>query len=1343
MAWYDKFINPLREELGARPWRLLSLVFEHAQQDPGERLTWRAGKAGVLENLAAEEGVEPAVGTVRARVHQINQAARAVRGGDAAFELRSRKGAFDIVLRESAEDELARREAGRLAEESSDADAIADAGQYIEPAVFTEPREFQIFVSHGHESPQVESVVRAFVKELDRKLRYPPARYKHLFRATLWLDHDRMGGARSFADQAHPECERSELGLFLLSEKFYQSEECRAEAAFFVNAPAAAGPHHMQVQLCGSFADAEAPFRDKPCYPQIWRSSVDNLLRAWELSLADRDEFLTRLRDDILADIARRNFPGGSNPTPPPGAKRGAEARTRSRREEIAAALVGSAGDTRFEDVIDRDKTEPPAVTREEGSGETESAVELLADWACANGASNRIFALLGSFGAGKTTASQLFVRELLRRREADPAGTPVPVYLDFRRLNELYLDERTRPSLAEMIRSSLRSNVKDRIDAEQLLAFLRREPCVVVFDGLDEIGTRIGLERLAGLYRELLEIVPNATWEKDAKSGEADWNACPTRILVTCRTHFFRTHLEQQSTLSDRDRHVALRGGRSGGLARTIYMAPFTPDQIRSYFGKELGVEEGERVWQSISRVADLTGLATRPIMARYIAELSPQLQDDLAQGRTINAARVYDHLFEKAVERDNDKKPLLKPRDRARLLEELAEELWRSRAPSLSIDALEDWFDHYCESAPGLRLVAASKPEARGLLQTELRNANLLVRSQDREFAFVHTSFQEYFLARKFKARLDSDALEAWTESRLPSNETLHFLLDLYAVDRSWPKLRSALERSLTRGRPVFWRRFAMAIRAEMSGRGQWFALPDGADLSGLDLRALEWPQQRLTRVDMTGTNLLAGKFTKVEFDRCALEGSNWSNTAVDSCSFRDCDGRPTGLASARFGGCAFEGGCDGNFDDLIFAAPTSDVRMNMEGCERRSDVRVFEASGGLNSATFRADDRLLLTAGHDGMARLWDAATGAELRRFEGHGDWVRSAVFGPDGRTILTAGDDGTARLWDVASEAELRRFEGHRDWVKSAVFAPDGRTILTAGDDGTARLWDWDSEAELLRIKVSDGGINSAVFSTDGRTILTAGDDGTARLWDAADGREVRRFEGQVGVRRAVFGADDRTVLMTGPAGTVVWDTASGTELYRLEEQDEAIVSSVFGADGRTILTAGEDGAIRMWDSATGTELRRLDGHQDWVASIVPSSDGRTILTAGDDGTTRLWDAATGTELRRFEEPSDGLTGAVFSADGRAILTSGEDGVVRLWDTATGTELRRFEEHDRMVAAAMLSPDGRTVLTRSAGGTVRLVETANGAELRRIRGPWWRGQERGIQSGRPNGPDRRE
>ena len=82
-------------------------------------------------------------------------------------------------------------------------------------------------------------------------------------------------------------------------------------------------------------------------------------------------------------------------------------------------------------------------------------------------------------------------------------------------------------------------------------------------------------------------------------------------------------------------------------------------------------------------------------------------------------------------------------------------------------------------------------------------------------------------------------------------------------------------------------------------------------------------------------------------------------------------------------------------------------------------------------------------------DNTARLWDAASGQELRVLRGHESRVSSAVFSPDGARVLTASDDNTARLWDAASGQELRVLRGHEDTVNSAVFSPDGARVLTA------------------------------------------------------------------------------------------------------------------------------------------------------------------------------------------------------------------------------------------------------------------------------------------------------
>ena len=66
---------------------------------------------------------------------------------------------------------------------------------------------------------------------------------------------------------------------------------------------------------------------------------------------------------------------------------------------------------------------------------------------------------------------------------------------------------------------------------------------------------------------------------------------------------------------------------------------------------------------------------------------------------------------------------------------------------------------------------------------------------------------------------------------------------------------------------------------------------------------------------------------------------------------------------------------------------------------------------------------------------------------------------SAAFSPDGRRIVTASGDKTARIWDAASGQEIRALRGHENSMLSAAFSPDGTRIVTALVDQTARIWD--------------------------------------------------------------------------------------------------------------------------------------------------------------------------------------------------------------------------------------------------------------------------------------------
>jgi WD40 repeat protein len=110
------------------------------------------------------------------------------------------------------------------------------------------------------------------------------------------------------------------------------------------------------------------------------------------------------------------------------------------------------------------------------------------------------------------------------------------------------------------------------------------------------------------------------------------------------------------------------------------------------------------------------------------------------------------------------------------------------------------------------------------------------------------------------------------------------------------------------------------------------------------------------------------------------------------------------------------------------------------------------------GVNSAAFSPDGTKVVTASVDQTARVWDAATGAEIAVLKGHEGNVISAAFSPDGTKVVTASVDQTARMWDAATGAEVAVLEGHDSRVVSAAFSPDGTKVVTASDDRTARMW---------------------------------------------------------------------------------------------------------------------------------------------------------------------------------------------------------------------------------------------------------------------------------------------
>jgi WD40 repeat protein len=345
---------------------------------------------------------------------------------------------------------------------------------------------------------------------------------------------------------------------------------------------------------------------------------------------------------------------------------------------------------------------------------------------------------------------------------------------------------------------------------------------------------------------------------------------------------------------------------------------------------------------------------------------------------------------------------------------------------------------------------------------------------------------------------------------------------------------------------------------------------------------------------------------------------------------------------------------------------------------------------ASGDLlSSAAFSLDGTRIVTASRDKTARIWDAATGAELLVLRGHTVWVHSAAFSPDGTRVVTSSLDKTARVWDAITGKQIVVFDGHQENVYAAAFSPDGRRVVTASMDHTARIWDATS-GKSIAILMHPDSVDSAAFSSDGMRIVTVCYDKTIRIWDATTANALKVLNLPDDAKSAVFSPDRTRIVITLGNTARILDAGSGTELAIMREHKNWVASAVFSPDGTRVVTAASDGTARIFDAISGAEIAVLRGHEDIVNSAAFSADGRRIVTASGsihtdrsfapDNTARIWDAATGTEITVLRGHEGGVNSAVFSPDGAHVVTASKDYTARVWGAGSGKDILQLREH---------------------------------------------------------------
>lgn len=374
-------------------------------------------------------------------------------------------------------------------------------------------------------------------------------------------------------------------------------------------------------------------------------------------------------------------------------------------------------------------------------------------------------------------------------------------------------------------------------------------------------------------------------------------------------------------------------------------------------------------------------------------------------------------------------------------------------------------------------------------------------------------------------------------------------------------------------------------------------------------------------------------------------------------------------------------------------------------------------------VNSVAFSPDGSRIASGSADHTIRLWNVAGGQEIRCLEGHTDPVTSVAFSPDGGRIASGSWDTTIKLWDVATGLELRRLEEHTSWVNSVAFSPDGRHLASASSDLRVMVWDEQSGEVVSTFNDHSDNVTSVAFSPDGRRLASASADQTIKLWDRSSDVLLLSLRGHSGeIYDVEFSPDGRQVASASADHTIrLWDVGSGQEARRFESHIEGVSSVAYSPDGHRLASASLDDTVKLWDTVKGTELKTAGGHQTGVQCVAFSPDGSRMASGSSDQTIRLWDAVNGHEMYRLEGHTDRVTSIAFSPDGSQIASGSLDSTIKLWNVASGQEVQLFVGHENGVTGVNFSPDGLRLASSSKDRTIKLWDSANGQELLTMEG----------------------
>lgn len=397
---------------------------------------------------------------------------------------------------------------------------------------------------------------------------------------------------------------------------------------------------------------------------------------------------------------------------------------------------------------------------------------------------------------------------------------------------------------------------------------------------------------------------------------------------------------------------------------------------------------------------------------------------------------------------------------------------------------------------------------------------------------------------------------------------------------------------------------------------------------------------------------------------------------------------------------------------------------------------------------------DKQFIVTGSRDKSAKLWDIASGREIRNFLGHEASVTIVKFTPDGLKLITGSNDKTIRIWNVMNGKEIHTLKT-KLYIRSIAIDPAGKYLVFGGfgESGYqefAEVVDLTSFKTLAKMPINpDQGLGSGVdidISPDGKYLAIGEDNKVASLYKTVDWslhhqwKEQEGFCGGCGTK-VVFSPDNRSLFRVSHHGPLEqYDLGNFSRVKMLREEVEDPEDLAISDDGKH-LALSTDEYVEVISIAQGRVAKAAK--QEGMHQVAFASASPALFYTKDDNKAYQWNWESDMVEKEFSgllnmkdkgglnyDPNDYWESNIakfvrfknnllLTPDGRSLIKGKFGTHVRQWNIASGKTEVEFSGHEKAVLCYDLSADGKKLVTGGGDGKIILWDAVKGDTLRTI------------------------